>query len=499
MITWCRSALLFAVLSSVCVGQSPNGCTYPGGIPAGSADSLAFLWAAVNSQTGPYSLDCTQTLLLPKGTKSVWFIGQGWGCDPDYPGCEDVVAWEEDAKLSNGRILFTYAGMNPESGPPSIQQFSDVSADAHDADVTLVMHGSLTATPDRWGASWTLEVSANTWQCRVFGRIDRGTGSNAMTDWTSPDPQGPQWSTSPLTATVPLGADLQLKMESSPGGPVQVTTAVTNQQVGTQSLDANALFPSSVLVPVSTATGNGTVNHFHAAHTGTATVSLTPPESNQGCADIVPVNVTVVPPQTLGPAVSIDNMIVRYADQSGIPPQFLKAQMAQESSGTFNVSAYRYEPLNGWVGDYGVMSRHQDFRANQYSMYALQAIPDYQDPNGIPQGGSVDSQDLATQTNFSQCCGNSLTVRQIIANNPKQNYGTNNAPNYVNWYLCTINDDFTAQTSLAASYGLLQIMFETAYEGGFRGNPTDLFDTQANLAAGKGSMLYAVAKIENDF
>ena len=334
---WCRSALLFVVLSSACVGQSPYGCTYPAEPSAGVADYLAFLWVAVNSQTGPFSFDCTQTLLLPKGTKSVWLVGEGWGCDPNYPECEDMVAWEEDAKLSDGRTLFTYAGINPESGPPWIQQSIDVSTDTHNADVTLVMHGSVTATPDSWGASWGLNVSANIWQCRVFGRIDRGTGSNAMTDWTAPDPQGPQWSTSPLTATVPLGADLQLKMESSPGGPVQVTTAVTNQQVGTQSPDPNALFPSSVVVPIGSATGNGTVNHFHAAHTGTATISLTPPETNQGCADIVPVNVTVVPPQTLGPAVSIDNMIVQYADQSGIPPQFLKAQMAQESSGTFMV------------------------------------------------------------------------------------------------------------------------------------------------------------------
>ena len=145
------------------------------------------------------------------------------------------------------------------------------------------------------------------------------------------------------------------------------------------------------------------------------------------------------------------------------------------------------------------MSRHQDFRANQYSSYALQAMPDYQDPNGIPKGGLVDSQDLATQASFGQCCGDMPTARQIIEHSPGANYQTKNAPNYVNWYLCTINDDFTAQTSLAASYGLLQIMFEAAYEGGFRGNPTDLFDTQANLAAGKGSMLYAIGKIEDDF
>jgi hypothetical protein len=34
---------------------------------------------------------------------------------------------------------------------------------------------------------------------------------------------------------------------------------------------------------------------------------------------------------------------MQFADRSGIPPQLLKAQVAQESG--FNANAFRYEPL----------------------------------------------------------------------------------------------------------------------------------------------------------
>jgi hypothetical protein len=54
--------------------------------------------------------------------------------------------------------------------------------------------------------------------------------------------------------------------------------------------------------------------------------------------------------------------------------------------------------------------------------------------------------------------------------------------------------DFTAQTTIASSYGLLQIMYETAVEAmawtGVNGarNPSYLLDTPTNIEAGGGSM-----------
>ena len=42
-------------------------------------------------------------------------------------------------------------------------------------------------------------------------------------------------------------------------------------------------------------------------------------------------------------------------------------------------------------------------------------------------------------------------------------------------------------------------MFETAYERNFKGNPTDLFDTQDNVTNGKGSMRFAIKKLEMNF
>ncbi len=152
--------------------------------------------------------------------------------------------------------------------------------------------------------------------------------------------------------------------------------------------------------------------------------------------------------------------------------------------------SYRYEPLGPWVGDYAVMSRGPDFRANQYTAYTLAADKDWKDPNGILQGANVSAGDLDTKNNV--CCS---TWREIITNSPRANYKSANKDRYITDYLCT-NDDFTAQTSLAASYGLFQMMFQTAWEHGLRAHPTALYDTDVNIQSDTNSTYIATRMIE---
>lgn len=59
---------------------------------------------------------------------------------------------------------------------------------------------------------------------------------------------------------------------------------------------------------------------------------------------------------------------------------------------------------------------------------------------------------------------------------------------------------FTAQTPLAASYGLLQVTYLRAVERAWTGadgpkNPSALFDTPANVAAGSNSLLFGTREV----
>jgi hypothetical protein len=71
-------------------------------------------------------------------------------------------------------------------------------------------------------------------------------------------------------------------------------------------------------------------------------------------------------------------------------------------------------------------------------------------------------------------------------------------------------DDFSAQLSLAASYGLLQVTYATAIDQKWTGNtsgcgatdpkdPDNLFDTECNLASGGGSLGIGTRYTEGHF
>jgi hypothetical protein len=87
-------------------------------------------------------------------------------------------------------------------------------------------------------------------------------------------------------------------------------------------------------------------------HKGTVILTITPAPA-RGLQPFS-VNIVAVDPFRLGSAhPEVDNLVYPLADALGIPPQFIKAQMAQESDTKFNPKAGRYEPLSPRVGDYG--------------------------------------------------------------------------------------------------------------------------------------------------
>ena len=302
-----------------------------------------------------------------------------------------------------------------------------------------------------------------------------------------------------VTANFPLGSNFTVALLDPNGNLIDADYALSNPTI-TGNVPSTTLFPISGVFQYSDPiAGRGS---FHAAHNGTVTLTVTPKDSSTGA---IPATITIVVsnPASLGTDhPEVDGLIYPVANATGIPPDFIKAQMAQESGSQFDPLAYRYEPLSRWVGDYGAVSRGQDLRASTFASYRFATIKDSED-GALSQGALVDDDDLATRAKFP-CCGASPTALQIIENYDDVNNWTNQPGAWAR-YVRLQSDDFTAQTSLAASFGYMQITYSTAittmHWAGIAGlkNPTLLYDTALDLAGGAGSLNIANQYLEKLF
>ena len=319
-------------------------------------------------------------------------------------------------------------------------------------------------------------------------------------------------------AYFPLGGIFEIVLQKyDSNGTTTDLSATFNLDSGTPAaqLDSQALFPSNVVMKYDQKDGQATV--FEASHTGTHHLTITPDDSNYQ-----PVNLTlnVTMPQALGTAhTDIDTLILPIADRKGIPPQYIKAQIEQESGSRFNPRAYRYEPLSGGVGDFSVISRGADLRAttDPYASKRLATANDCKD-NALAAGATLIDADIAPRSIYQICSGGSchalsssdslVSGWDIIQNNPTARWSVVNRAAYNTMKTAvdkgdTCNYVWTAQTSLSASYGYLQMLYLTAIgslhwtgiDGGAN-NPSYLLDTPDNLAVHGGSTEVGTTYIE---
>jgi len=128
-------------------------------------------------------------------------------------------------------------------------------------------------------------------------------------------------------------------------------------------------------------------------------------------------------------------VLERHAD--GLPLPLLLAVCWQES--TFNPKAYRYEPNY----DYTYVRKVKSVRLD---------MPPYKD---------------------FLCEG--ITIDQWFTENPKRSAAERKEGR---------DYSFPAQLRIAASYGLMQLMYPTAVAAGHRAAPEDLFDPEVNVPIG---------------
>jgi hypothetical protein len=311
----------------------------------------------------------------------------------------------------------------------------------------------------------------------------------------------------PTMARAPLGRALRIDTFDQQGQPVSAAFSLSNQNVTQEGLDPNALFHDFVAFRY--ANPYPSEVSLQPIHLGSVLLTITPSDSSLPAGYI---KLVVENPASLGVShPEVDAMVNSIAHEKGIPPQYIKGQMEQESGRVFDRSAYRYEPLQGDVGDFGTISRGADYRSSEqaYSDYRMATEKDCKD-DALLEGTKFLPGDLGRRSIY-QICPNMqcraiadtdtlIIAWDIITANPLANWQTKNRPNYNVVSRAIQRGDtctgiWTAQTGLAASYGLLQVTYVTAIDtlqwkgvdGGDK-NPSYLYDTAENLKIHGGSV-----------
>jgi hypothetical protein len=441
-------------------------------------------------------------------------------------------------------------------------------------------------------------------------------------------------SSATLKAHLTLGGTFQIKLliQQADGTfqPIPSEFAPGDNPSFDETLDPKPLFPGTTVLQYTSQVDNAAV--LQAVHLGTQQLSIKPRDTR-----ISPVNITLLieNPSKLGPLhPEFDPLLYRLADVTGVPPQMIKGQIGNESG--FNKYAWRYEPFNTTVGDFGYSTKPHNYRTDShyggpsfrlptigdsanrgncvisaamgnvkvmangvlsnsvlylnpssaisgspvrivgtnfgssqsavsgavtvngvdaaitdwsdqsitvvvpnydYATHVDSRIPDTQNCGGLPQGATFSKnvmehlvmwgggQNLMIPDRDPKT-GAVLSLRPL---KPEDRYVSvydlfhNNPKSANSWVMSAggLNDprvqsiqkravDFTAQLTLAASYGLIQVTYAHAIDAGWTGNddttcaptrmdPDNLFDTDCNLAHHGGSLGVGARSSEKHF
>ncbi|HKY21885.1 MAG TPA: hypothetical protein VJM31_11775 [Vicinamibacterales bacterium] len=315
----------------------------------------------------------------------------------------------------------------------------------------------------------------------------------------------------PTTAHVPLGSYVTFALVNQAGSPLAASFQ-QGQSTLEPGIRPGALFPANVVFSYILRSANTVV--YQAVHKGQATINVSGPSGGPATHTFTIVVEDPPPTAKLGNIYNdLDWRLYFWGHAYGIPPQLMKAQIAQEQYGAWSPFEYRYEPT-GQIGDLRTISRGKRYRTTRepFITYRFQTLEDSTD-NALSEGPFVLPADryLAGSPNLGaaqlrvECDANgnggrgvnegdvNIWVTELFrCNDDRSNWTETNG---IARTTQVLGDPFTAQWSLAGSYGYLQVTYIRATELGWGGslvngtrNPSLLFDSDDNLADNGGSL-----------
>lgn len=207
-------------------------------------------------------------------------------------------------------------------------------------------------------------------------------------------------------------------------------------------------------------------------------------QASQGSFVVAEIEVHVLKADSLGAygyRTDYDSLIAWWANVYAVPVSLFKSQVNKESAG-FRTNAFRYEPCNV---DKPQLESPGTIKSTPYNHYNLM-IPASWLNGPYRRGDKLVADDTVRCT---QLYGGAPALDKLNQD------GCISAGEYItyrpteNWGNCTSSGDWIAQTTVASSYGLSQIMYTTAvqpgkWNGGNGGNPSRLFDPSLSLQLG---------------
>lgn len=438
-----------------------------------------------------------------------------------------AVVFETGVPVSGALYCFTLRNGSDSMGPPLIDgiysracAFDFEALTSGQFTYSVARPGSLsgfvTATATRNGQ----QVALRSWQVSQPppnpGRVLRVRAS--LWDGAQYGPYEPQSGvTLPATAQVPLGGLVTLQAIDQSGVPITSSFTLGAPSVA-PDVEVGALFAGSVLHPfIATQPSDGI---FQAVHKGSVVLTIAPSDTA-----ITPgtLTLTVQNPLNFGTdGATLDADISEVAHRTGVPPHFIKAHVERESFPKWNRSTFRYEPIGPTFGDLSFVSRAANARVLQpYTAYRLATQQDSQN-GALAQGSLLIPSDRDSRASLRTGCDSAGNNGSPIGTgttpvNPSawEIFRCNDSTGArMNWSRAAgrfansraqrlRNDPFTAQTGLAASYGLLQIMYGRAVANKWQTsngaqNPGLLFDGPGSVQSGEGSLLLGARIIAQD-
>lgn len=471
-----------------------KGAVFEGGTLVGTAQNHWYL-----SNCGVGCLGDAVVMHLPVGAKNVSLdVGGAGDCFIFLGGCLAVVVWDGQDSYPNTPVAKVPGNLDGIFTTVTIPEVKTGLIQIEAQRLFTFRYGGFAQidnvmyTPPAPGAEYAISAHL----------------TNPLTL--------PEQKKAPASATVPLGSRFVLGMQrvGSPNQAIVANFTMGNATLASAQSDPT-LYPASALLEFNPEPSE-TTKIFQAVHLGTQAVVITPDDSS------IPkqvVTVTVVKPASVGTTHStvtvgndsfdLDAKVIEWADKRGIPPYLIKGIIDRETGATFNAFEWRYEPLTTDWDEFSGASRGPDLAAGQngralprYAPYRLEYDDDH--PRGTLL---VDSEDVhprhvfysdsTTKTHFAdeeQLVSAYAIVSQnefwqhwiaILGNVKKKAYVKKDPKTALSW---------TADTTLASSYGLMQVLFSESFDNynypGISGQlrPYYLFDTPTNVTQGAGSL-----------
>lgn len=307
-----------------------------------------------------------------------------------------------------------------------------------------------------------------------------------------------------------LGLAVKISVNNSDGSLLAHEVAFSDHDLENGIDETIALFPDAAAAVLG-ATGPTLETTLAVFHRGISTGILNVDGKS------IDLEVSAVAPTAMGSEGNqFDQVIFDVAHKRGIPPQWVKAQIGGEAE-DWNPESYRYEPLS-----IDLTYKEKLRLKGPYKRYRLATgaadgdLPkgkDLIDADIVPRAKMrvstpPGSTQLSPITLDMQCPVRCISVRDIYDANLKiqrwDQPGVGN-PAKAKWIKEQIKNgqpdplNFTAQTTTAGSYGLMQVLYSTAISqldwlkansetDEKPVNPSFLFDTPDNIANGNGSL-----------